>query len=286
MHAASSKTYNKIARGYDEEDFGKVYANTRAVSCAQITQTMALKKPKILDFSAGTGNALKTLKSHYPEAQFIGNDLSKNMLSESKKKMHGANYTTILGDVNQIHQHIDPASQDLILCHYLFSYVDRAHIMRQAYQLLKPGGYLSIASTTKEQFSEFYQKLKQGEMGKTAKWFTHSLTLERYLEPVGTPKSAEHLMEEAQSINFNIADTKTYREKMYFLSYQDMKSWAYDSGWAANYFEKYPHLKLSVLRSMYSVGTLIHKPNRTLSARNDIVLILLQKPKHDTESKA
>ena len=277
----SEKTYNRIASSFDDKDFGSVYKNTRALYCAQITETIKNKAPNILDLSVGTGTALSTLKSHYPKACFIGNDLSKNMLDKSKEKMNSANYQTIHDDVVNIEKHVAHGSQDLILSHYLFSYADRIQVMRRAYKMLKPGGYLSIASSTKEQFSSFHQQLKNGDMGNVAKLFIHSMNFDRYVENVGTPKSGDQLLEEAIALNFKRIKKDIYKEKIYFFSYEDIKSWAYDSGWAANYFEKNPKLKLSILHSMYVIGTLLRKENKMLSANNDIVLLLLQKPSND-----
>jgi ubiquinone/menaquinone biosynthesis C-methylase UbiE len=278
----SQKTYNRIAECYDQKDFGSVYKHTRHIYCKQITETIQHDHPNILDLSVGTGNALDNLKKHYPKATFTGNDLSKNMLKKSQEKMQDATYSTILDDVNNITRHIKRDTQDLILCHYLFSYADRIQVMRHAYQMLKPGGYLSIASTTKKQFSSFHEQLKNGQMGNVAKLFTHSMNLDPFLEQVGTPKSKEQLIEEATSLNFKLIKSDSYLDKLYFLSFQDMKSWAYDSGWAANYFEQHPKLKLSILHSMYTIGTLIHKENKMLSANSDIALLLLQKPHNDT----
>jgi hypothetical protein len=76
------------------------------------------------------------------------------MLEIAKTKL---SFNAIHDDVANTCNHFSPASADLILMHFLTTYVDGDKVVQDTSKLLRSGGYYSIASTTYEAFPRLYQ---------------------------------------------------------------------------------------------------------------------------------
>lgn len=104
---------------------------------------------KVLDLAVGTGESLTPLREMFPGAAFSGVDLSARMLEVAKTKL---DFEAIHDDVNNAGRHFAPASFDLVLMHFLTTFIDGAKVVRDSAELLKSGGYYSIVSSTYEAF--------------------------------------------------------------------------------------------------------------------------------------
>ena len=58
---------------------------------------------------------------------------------------------------------MSPHSCDLIFSHFILAYVDIEQLFAKAAQLLKPGGYFSIATTTQASFAAVLESLAAKE---------------------------------------------------------------------------------------------------------------------------
>lgn len=145
---------NHVADTYDLDSFG-LLAGGRALATAQLrhalTQANAFPRTgRVVDLALGTGASLADVAGFLPDAECIGIDISAKMLELARQKYPG--FRTILDDASNIANHFDAASIDLALMHFLTTYIDTEKVVASVAACLKPGAYLSIASTTYESF--------------------------------------------------------------------------------------------------------------------------------------
>jgi ubiquinone/menaquinone biosynthesis C-methylase UbiE len=150
--------YDALAANYDKDPFNLFHLN-HLLALEQI-KSHVKKATHVTDLGIGTGLFAEKLYSLFPLfEQFYGIDLSDKMLEVAKTRLPFT-WNPIAADAKEAEQHVPAASQDLILCHFLYDYVSPHILLPLAFRLLKEGGYLSILTSTKEQFDEaFYQKI-------------------------------------------------------------------------------------------------------------------------------
>ena len=142
--------YEKIARQYDESLLKWGYK--RVID--EFLKSMKFdlpEKPRILDLGCGTGIAMHKLQEMYPQAELIGLDISKSMLTICREKF--PDVFLIQGDYNsqEFQSFADGKSYDfsfrsfdlIISTGSLTEYGDQDRVLPFLYKLLKPGGYLA-----------------------------------------------------------------------------------------------------------------------------------------------
>ena len=115
----------------------------------RILARAALEPPPqaVLDVGCGTGELLRQLAHHAPEATLVGLDLSPEMLARARRKLHPEREALTLGNVYELP--FASGSFDLITStissHYYLE-IDRA--LSELARVCRPGGVLLIASMT------------------------------------------------------------------------------------------------------------------------------------------
>lgn len=263
-----AKVYDRVSSTYDT-DWNGIYKKSRRVNIHQILAH--LPGPELdsaLDLAVGTGNAFHDLQQDVHIKQRIGNDISPGMLAVARKKLSG-NFTGICDDVLHIEHHVRPKSQDLVLCHFMFSYVDPDQILARAYRLLKPGGLLSIASSTQQALAEVHRD-----------YFPYArrlLKVDASLARATTPKTHASLCETVARHGFEVVERHHERESTSFHSFKDVSNWALGSGWAAQYFDRHYWLKRIGATAWCAGARILHSPFYPVTATNDISLLLARK---------
>ncbi|MDY6982830.1 MAG: methyltransferase domain-containing protein, partial [Pseudomonadota bacterium] len=143
-----------VANTYDLDAFG-LLAGGRAVAARQLHEALSNAssfpaEARIVDLALGTGASLADLRPALPQAEFVGIDISPKMLDIAAQKHPFIR--TILDDAANVARHFAPGSVDLALMHFLTTYINTADVVASLARCLKPGAYLSIASTTYESF--------------------------------------------------------------------------------------------------------------------------------------
>ncbi len=271
----SKNFYNRIAPNYDT-DWSGIYRDTRAISINQIIkhyngQTIGCA----LDLAVGTGNSFYDLSKKMYIVQRIGVDISYEMLKYAKSKI-GEPISLICEDARNIQHHIPDSSQDLILCHYLFSYLDIHEILELAFRLLKPGGVLSVATTTKKNLKE----LSTGRFRGTGKLFR----VAKHLSQVETPKNHCDCMKILAEHKFDILNEYQFDKHVKFTSFEDVTAWAVDSGWAAQYFDSGFKVKTLLGKFIFASAAIFMHPLYPITAHSDISIALARKPVKDVQS--
>lgn len=148
------KLYDEnIAQTYDHDERG-LLSGGREVAFRQIENHVGTGKVRdVLDLAVGTGESLIAIKKLFPETVLHGIDLSEEMLRIARTKL---DFHAIHDDVVNTAKHFGPGSADLILMHFLTTFIDGNDIVSRTAKMLRPGGYYSIVSSTFEAFPRTY----------------------------------------------------------------------------------------------------------------------------------
>lgn len=142
--------YNTIANHYDKADYFGGISLSHKCAIQQIINNLHKSEDfKILDLGVGDGAFLAKLKKLFPNADFTGIDLSKEMLKQAKNIV---DFTAIEGSAANATNYLPLHSQDLILAHFINAYIPTEVLFNEAQMLTKANGYFSVISTTYESF--------------------------------------------------------------------------------------------------------------------------------------
>ncbi len=149
------KLYDQnIAGTYDQDRLG-LLSGGREMAVQQFKAQIAQSGVReVLDLAVGTGESLLKVHGLFPAANMHGIDLSSEMLEIAKAKLP---FNPIHDDVAHARQHFPPACMDLMLMHFLTTFVDGNEVVQDTAKLLRSGGYYSIVSTTYEAFPRIHE---------------------------------------------------------------------------------------------------------------------------------
>ncbi len=143
----------RIAQTYDHDERG-LLAGARALGLEQLGKHVTADQTKaVLDLAVGTGESLMAIQKAYPNAVLHGIDLSEEMLRIANAKL---NFFAVHDDVANSLQHFSRESMNLILMHFLTTFVDGEDIVARTAKLLRTKGYYSIVSSTFQAFPRIY----------------------------------------------------------------------------------------------------------------------------------
>ena len=214
------KIYDQqVADTYDQDSLG-LLAGGRGLGIAQILASMPLTPKCIVDLGVGTGESLQALATHYPHAKKIGVDLSARMIEVARQKL---DFTAYVDDACNAGAHVARGSADLVMAHFLTTFVERPRLFRTAAEVLRPGGLFSVVSTPSEAFA----KIRNG---------TSALLGDEHIVQAAspTPENAASLAAELTAAGFKIVSVETFRRTLRFESFDQCIEWGLKSGFFAH----------------------------------------------------
>ena len=139
----SQKWFDNQAPIYDQTNTTK-YSKNPKISCRDVKEILEnIEYKQLLDVGCGTGYLFEILDDD--ETNFYGLDLSEKMLEVAKSK-NIPNTEYIQATAEKLPYHDE--SMDIVTCiqsFHHYPYPDEA--IREAYRVLKPGGYYIISDT-------------------------------------------------------------------------------------------------------------------------------------------
>lgn len=218
-----ARLYDENATAYDEDRFELLQRSRAAVARQVRRHAQAIAAGTVVDFAVGTGESLRELSTLFPTTDLVGIDISRGMLDIACAKVP---MRAIHADVREADRHLAPASADLVLVHYLLGYVDPAVVVSRAATLLRPGGYLSIATSTYECFASM-QRLATAFIGADA-----------VKDGSKVPDDAAALEAVLGAHGFEVVESERVHAHMHFRDLGELYEWGTRSSWIAQYFEK------------------------------------------------
>lgn len=140
---ASALFWDRVAKRYSNSPVSNKEVYERKL---EITKSYLSPESEIVELGCGTGS---TALYHAPYVKHItAIDVSKNMLEIARQKAADANINNISFEQTTIDDFNAPdGSYDMVMAHSILHLVpNKAHAIKKAYNLLKPGGVF-VSST-------------------------------------------------------------------------------------------------------------------------------------------
>ncbi|HEY1101538.1 MAG TPA: class I SAM-dependent methyltransferase [Myxococcota bacterium] len=228
----------QIADHYDVDRFGLLRGG-RAIAQTQIAQHLQAPSPVVVDLALGTGASAAAVQAGFPAARLTGIDISQRMLDVAAARVPGVQ--TILDDAANVTRHVAPASVDLVLMHYLTTYVDGARVVADAATTLRPGGLLSIASSTWEAFP-------------TLNGLISALLPAGLLQELnGAPTSVDVVAGFLEGAGLEIVARDTFTTAVSFASFDEVWDFGVHSGFFTHIIDGLPPETVAMLRSVEGI---------------------------------
>ncbi len=131
---------------------------------------------KILEIGCGTGYNLKNLSKKFPNSKILGLDVSADMIQIAQKKnKNNSNIQLIESPYGTKRLNFEGAQPDVILFSYMLTMVnpDFTSMILQAYEDLKPGGYIAVVDFYNSKHSWFRKHMSN-----------HHVRMESHLHPI------------------------------------------------------------------------------------------------------
>lgn len=144
-NAASYDDFPYVSHPFPQTHPGRLAAAARIFKL----KPSELKNARVLELGCASGGNLIPLAARYPEATFVGVDLSKRQTDEAKRRIEANKLTNIDIRCESITDFSDnKASFDYIICHGVYSWVPepvRAAILKIIGEYLKPFGVAIVS---------------------------------------------------------------------------------------------------------------------------------------------
>lgn len=123
---------------------------TRAINDLQRMMPPERSYPQILDIGCGRGRSITLLEQRFHPTRVVGIDPDANQLCEAKRNTAACHCRVDLVLADAAKLDFPDGSFDMVFCHQSFHHiVDQEHAMHEFYRVLKPGGVLLFAESTK-----------------------------------------------------------------------------------------------------------------------------------------
>ncbi|ENN84653.1 small-molecule methyltransferase IraA [Rhizobium freirei PRF 81] len=208
-----------IAHTYDHDERG-LLAGARTLGLEQINRHMVADQTRsVLDLAVGTGESLIAIQKAFPDAALHGIDLSEEMLRIAKTKL---SFHSIHDDVANAGQHFAPESMNLVLMHFLTTFIDGEDIVSRTAKLLRPQGYYSIVSSTFQAFPRIYSLARM------------VLPDEFIRDKNKAPENADTIVSFCTKAGLDVVAVEHFTKKVSFANFEDFYSFGMNSGFFAH----------------------------------------------------
>lgn len=228
--------YDKVISENYAQDCFQLLNQSRAIAISQIQRNIVNLKPvNILDLALGTGEALLVLQKLFPQANFLGIDISQEMIAIAKNKLR---LNTFHDDARNLEKYLEPNSIDIALMHFVLAYVAPEEIIPVAARVLRQGGLLSVASSTYDCFKKLQglnkQLMPENNLGDNS------------LIPPQTPDELKKILNQNK---LEILEVRDLKLTVNFPSFEEIYTWGIKSGWLTHFLYCLTDKEISMLSS-------------------------------------
>ncbi|WP_044530937.1 class I SAM-dependent methyltransferase [Herbaspirillum sp. B65] len=143
--------------------------------------------PVVADVGCGWGRSLKKLQTRFAPQRLIGMDIDPAMIEAARAEADAEGLRAEFIQCSSSQMRLEDSSVDLLFCHQTFHHlVDQEEAIREFYRVLKPGGILLFAESTKRYIHSWIIRLL----------FRH---------PMEVQKTAEQYLALVRSAGFQVA---------------------------------------------------------------------------------
>ncbi len=174
----------------------------------------------LVDVAVGTGNSFVMTQKWFDVQNYIGNDISSDMLKVAQHKF--PRMTQMCRNAADVHQYLSDDYMDVMYMHFVMSYVkDYREMLFNAKPLLRDDGLLSIVTSTGQSLPELQHLIS------TYLPSTHARTHSEY----GVPVSRQQLESDLQAQGFEVVASDSVTIEMVYNNFREFWAYAYKAGW-------------------------------------------------------
>ncbi|MDB5850655.1 MAG: SAM-dependent methyltransferase protein [Rhodoferax sp.] len=143
-----------------ETRFGKWFLQTEnwaehvleraLVDLDRLIPTRRASYPVVVDVGCGSGRSLAKLQARFKPQRLVGVDIDDEMIGLSAARLAHDGLQAELKQGSSARLPLDDASVDMVFCHQTFHHlVEQEEALRDFFRVLKPGGVLLFAESTR-----------------------------------------------------------------------------------------------------------------------------------------
>jgi ubiquinone/menaquinone biosynthesis C-methylase UbiE len=165
----------------------KIWVLCRALNdMRRMIPTGATRYPRVLDVGCGYGHSFMELAKRFLPDVIFGLDADPRLIERAGEAAANCKCTVRLHAANAAHMNLPDAEFDLVFCHQTFHHiVEQEAAMAEFFRVLKPGGVLLFAESTRS--------------------YIHSLPIRLlFRHPMEVQKTAEEYIEIIRTTGFEL----------------------------------------------------------------------------------
>lgn len=251
------RLYNKTAVEYQSQSTG-IHNNSMAVALKQLEESghFDLKRRSVVDLGVGTGAFLKRYADTKQGSELTGVDVSREMLAIASNSVP---MRTIHSSIHEIDQHLSAHQFDLVVAHFISSFVGMDMLIEKARYLLVPGGLISISTTTGESFSHNQEAFYNKKSCNPLMYFFKKM-LNRAIKNNPVPNNIEDIKAMCEQHGLAMVGRCRSAHPINLRSSDDMVKYAIDDGWFVGFYNHwwFPSFLVNPVTKMFAA--LIEKP--------------------------
>ena len=227
-----------IASRYDEDPFNLI-GGSRDLALEHMRGSLPRGAVRhVVDAGVGTGELLKHLHDLYPAAELHGIDTSVRMVQAARSKLQ---FNSYVDSVLHLEAHLGETHADLFAAHFLLAYVQPQELLAVAARTVRPGGWLSVATSTFESFAVLQQMSR--------------VLLDEGAVEAGAvlPRDLAHLEDLLVAHDFRVEMRDEVDRSLTFNSFQELYDFGYYSGWLTQYLSNLTDGQVAALHGMHDV---------------------------------
>lgn len=145
--------FDQWADTYEESRLQRAFFEPIYQAVLELATKTVRQPASVLDVGCGTGKLLRSLRSHWPEAQLIGVDPAEGMIEVAKRLTPDATFSVAMAEALPL----PDASVDLALSTSSFHHwQNQAAGIREIARVLRPGGYFILEDAS---FPDWFARL-------------------------------------------------------------------------------------------------------------------------------
>jgi predicted TPR repeat methyltransferase len=212
--------YDQTVAAHYDDDLFSLLSDSRALALRQLRAEVPSDRPlRVVDVGCGTGLWLSELRTSFPNAELVGLDSSAEMLKRAAKR----GVQVLLDDVAGLEHHFAPSSLDLVSAHYILTYVGLEKLLPVVRSRLRPGGLLSLATSTQQNLPRVRQ------LASTV------FSVESLEARNPTPHDAADAVARVEAAGLRVVHSDRLVRELVFESIPHFLKFAVDGGWLVQY---------------------------------------------------
>jgi SAM-dependent methyltransferase len=251
---ATLRIHDDVAAGYNS-DTG-IIGRKNAVVCQQLNQRWAQSQKQeplqVVDLGVGDGALLARLRDLGHPMTLTGLDISPAMLALASQRLP---LHTVLAPAEQAAAHLPAAHFDLVLVHFILAYVPLETVLRQAHQILKPGGTLSLVTSTHAGTQALKAENAHGFYRSRWPWYrAMGRAVDQAVAASHVPLDAPSLEQSVTAAGLEIERRTTLEDPVHFDDAAHAFQFMITEGWGVNILGQLGRMPMPLARTCVRLG--------------------------------